>query len=106
MTAEEWQEIEKAKDLLGLDDRASFAEIKKAFRQLSKKYHPDLLSDDDLNASGVRMQELTDAYRLLLEYCAHFPIPLVPGQDTLSQDDENWWFERFGQDPLWGKGGQ
>jgi hypothetical protein len=35
-------------------------------------------------------------------YCEQFRIPLVPS-DGESIDPEDWWMDRFGRDPLWGK---
>ena len=34
-------------NILGLDQKASFAEIKSAYRKKVKQYHPDLSADDD-----------------------------------------------------------
>jgi DnaJ-class molecular chaperone len=38
-------------DILGVDRKASDAEIKKAFKQLARKYHPDLHPDDKKSES-------------------------------------------------------
>jgi molecular chaperone DnaJ len=47
MTRKEWAKIKEAADLLGLGNKASLAEIKKAYRRLSKKHHPDFNDEDD-----------------------------------------------------------
>lgn len=99
MTRKDWEKIIAARDLLGLGEAATLAEIKKAYRRMSKIHHPDLAGENVENHS--RMRQLTEAYQLLLHYCKNFRFPLVMQQDTL--DAEDWWFERFGQDPLWGK---
>ncbi len=88
--------------LLGLSDRASIIEIKRAFRQLSKKHHPDVASEKNKGSASDKMQELANAYHLLLNYCSQYDIPLIPDQNT-TQDAEEWWLDRFGNDPLWGK---
>jgi len=98
MTREEWEQITRAAQLLGLDEQATLDEIKKAFRRLSKKHQASKKSTEK-----VEMYKLTDAYHLLLEYCANFAFPLAPGEDE-SLEGDDWWFERFGEDHLWGKG--
>jgi DnaJ-class molecular chaperone len=42
MTRKDWEKIVAARDLLGLAEKATLAEIKKAYRRMSKKHHPDV----------------------------------------------------------------
>lgn len=49
-------------DVLGVSKDASQAEIKKAYRKLSKKYHPDLNDSDD---AEQKFKEISDAYEIL-----------------------------------------
>lgn len=101
MTNEEWKKIIAAKTLLGLGDSATLAEIKKAYRRLSKKHHPDLAPDgEETDGQKIAMHDLTEAYKCLLEYCKDFRFPLMPGEDQ-PLEGEDWWMERFGDDPLW-----
>jgi len=103
MTRKEWTQIKAAAALLGLGQRATLAEIKKVYRRMSKKYHPDVQKQTGKNAGKVTMHELTEAYKILLDYCAGYRFPLEPGENE-PLEGEDWWFERFGQDHLWGKG--
>ena len=103
MTRKEWEIIKEAADLLGLDEKASLAEIKKAYRRKSKKHHPDLQNELKQKDEKVEMHKLSEAYQILLHYCSEFSFPLVPGKNE-KFEDEDWWFERFGQDHHWGKG--
>ena len=50
--------------VLGISPGASQDEIKKAYRQMAKKYHPDLHPDDP-NANK-RMAEINEAYDMLM----------------------------------------
>jgi len=49
--------------LLGVDNNATHEEIKKAFRALAVKYHPDKNPDKDTTAI---FQELSNAYQALI----------------------------------------
>jgi molecular chaperone DnaJ len=50
-------------EVLGLSKSASEEEVKKAFRQLAKKYHPDV-NKDDKNAES-KFKEINEAYEVL-----------------------------------------
>jgi hypothetical protein len=100
MTKSEWQDVFEAKELLGLGERATLGEIKRSYRRKCKEYHPDLVGDD--KAKGDVMRKLTRAYDVLMKHYNQFRIPLVP-RDGEVLEPEDWWMDRFGQDPLWGK---
>jgi molecular chaperone DnaJ len=55
--------MNKYYEVLGLNNGASPEEVKKAFRKLSKKYHPDL-NPDNAEASE-KMSKINEAYRIL-----------------------------------------
>lgn len=48
-------------DILGVDKKASKDEVKKAFRKLAQKYHPDKGGDE------ARFKEITEAYSVLAD---------------------------------------
>lgn len=98
MKKDDWQEIEWARLRLGLAERATLKEIKKAYRSQAKGNHPDIAEGGDRNA----MREINRAYQLLLDYCSSYRYPLAKNLKE-EMDDEDWWMDRFGQDPLWGK---
>lgn len=101
MTRKEWEAIGRARKVLGLGERATLADIKKAYHRLSKKHHPDT-REKHLEADRDMMYRLTEAYNLLMRYCDSYRFPLVPPEGHI-YDAEDWWMERFGQDPLWGR---
>jgi curved DNA-binding protein len=49
--------------VLGIDRKASEKEIKKAYRKLARKYHPDVNADD--KAAAEKFQELNEAHEVL-----------------------------------------
>ena len=49
-------------EVLGISKGASADEIKKAYRQLAKKYHPDIYHEPD---ATERMTEINEAYEVL-----------------------------------------
>lgn len=101
MTREEWQAIDEARQLLNLAERATLGEIKRAYRKMCKRHHPDAVGEESA-ADAAIIRELTRGYDLLMRYCEQFRIPLLPG-DGESLEPEDWWMDRFGRDPLWGK---
>lgn len=51
-------------EVLGLDKNATSDEIKKAYRKLSKKYHPDL-NKDNKEKAAEKFKEVAQAYEIL-----------------------------------------
>ena len=103
MTGKKRRDIRAAADLLGLGETASLAEIKKAYRRLSKEHHPDMNKPSTQKSQTVEMHKISEAYEILLKYCAGYRFPLNP-EDREPLEGDDWWFERFGQDHHWGKG--
>ena len=50
-------------EVLGIDRNASASEIKKAYRKLAKKYHPDMNPGD--KEAEAKFKEVTEAYEIL-----------------------------------------
>ncbi len=49
--------------ILGIDKKATLSDIKKAYRKLARKYHPDLNPGD--KTAEARFKEITEAYEIL-----------------------------------------
>ncbi len=64
---EEFRQIKNAGRILGIGESATLKEIKAAYRELSKRYHPDISKE-----SGEKMKEINAAYKLLMDYCESY----------------------------------
>ena len=54
--------------ILGISRSATDAEVKKAYRDLAKKYHPDKYADTPLaDVASEKMKEVNEAYRIITE---------------------------------------
>ena len=62
-------------DVLGVDKGATDKEIKKAYRKLAMKYHPDVSDDEE---ATEKFKEISEAYAVL------------------SDDDKRQRYDRFG----------
>ncbi|MFT4821682.1 MAG: curved DNA-binding protein, partial [Candidatus Azotimanducaceae bacterium] len=49
-------------EILGLEPTAAQDEIKRAFKKLARKFHPDVSTEKDAQA---RFQEVSEAYEIL-----------------------------------------
>src|ERR687891_656258 len=81
--------------ILGVERNASEDEIKKAYRKLARKYHPDV--SKEANAKE-KFQEVSEAYETLRDKDKRAAYDSLgssfrPGQDFRPPPD---WFERFG----------
>ena len=61
MSQREWAEKDYY-SILGVSKTATKAEIKKAYRKLAQKYHPDANTDADAEA---RFKAITEAHSIL-----------------------------------------
>lgn len=69
-------EIESAYYILGLEPGASVAQVKQAYRQLVKIWHPDCFSDlEKKEQAEKKIKTINEAYELLKSYQAASPNP-------------------------------
>jgi curved DNA-binding protein CbpA len=94
-TKSKWEEIEKARKILKLPKKTTRKEIIENYRKLAKEYHPDHGGSEEL------IKKLNYAYEILMEYCDNYLIDLEAKEIDL--DPKDWWLNRFGEDPIWGK---
>ena len=64
-----FEEIDKARRLLGLEEFSSLKDIKQAFRKKAFLHHPDKSGSQSSQDEEI-MKSLNQAYKLLMEYCS------------------------------------
>lgn len=94
--------------ILGIDKKASLAEIKKAYRKLARKYHPDLNPGD--KAAEAKFKEIQEAYSVLSDSKKRaqydqfgFVGDIPPGgahQRAYTSGFEGFDFSNFGSSPF------
>src|SRR5438874_13578073 len=83
--------------ILGVERNAGEDDIKKAYRKLARKYHPDVSKEAD---AKEKFQEVSEAYETLRDKEKRAAYDSLgsgfrPGQDFRPPPD---WFDRFGAD--------
>jgi len=68
----EFEQIDKARRILKLEECATLEEIKKAYKELAKKYHPDTCKASNKAKCEEKFKEINWAYQLLLKYCQNY----------------------------------
>lgn len=103
MVAEKFfQRIDQARRLLELPEQATLEEIKANYHRLLTRWHPDHnqgSSDECLEMT----RKIIAAYNILLAYCEQYRYSFSQKAVQSHLTAEEWWLERFGEDPLWGK---
>lgn len=93
-----YRKIEKARKILGLDKKATLEDIKKAYRELVKKNHPDRHLGEDKATYVKKMVQINQAYSLIMDYVRQFEISFE--KDTVEQYDPEKAIRRFKGDWL------
>lgn len=70
----EFDDIEKAKNILGIIDSASMKILRSHYIDLVKSNHPDKFPDGDKENYEERIKEINNAYKLLMDYCENYEI--------------------------------
>lgn len=94
-------DVMKAKELLGLPERASMNEIKSNYRRLVSRWHPDKCVEND-NECYEMTRKIIAAYKIILAYCEQYKYSFTEEEVKKHRSPEQWWFEKFGNDPMWG----
>jgi hypothetical protein len=90
------EEVERARKLLGLGECATLAEIKNAFREMAKRYHPDKCREDKLKCEEM-MRKLNEAHEIILTFLSGYRYCF---NQKPTEEEEYWedFKERFYKD--------
>ena len=67
-----FKQIDEARKLLQLDEDATLEEIKKNYRRLAHKYHPDKCKDGEKKDCEEMFKKIAHANDILMSYCAGY----------------------------------
>jgi len=96
-----YREIDEARKLIELPERATMQEIKANYRRLMRKWHPDRCGDNSYQCVEMT-KKLIAAHEILIAYCKHYRFSFTEEEVAHYSSGEDWWIRRFGDDPLWG----
>jgi DnaJ-class molecular chaperone len=97
-----YQEITAARKVLEMPERATMREIQVRYRELLRKWHPDR-SKKSKEKSTEMTAKIIDAYKVIMDYCKNYQFSFSEEEVRRHLSEEDWWFERFGNDPVWQK---
>ncbi|MDD5456274.1 MAG: DnaJ domain-containing protein [Candidatus Margulisbacteria bacterium] len=108
----EFEKINNARKLLGLNEITTIKEIKEHYHDRIKQAHPDTNSKDP--DSHWKTVEIMKAYELIAKYCQNYRFSFKK-EDYVKQNQRSfdktsdaeyaaWWRNNYGNDPLWGPG--
>ena len=91
-----FEQLIKAKTLLGLRETSSRKEIKLKYKNLMKKWHPDMHADNPEKATKMSIK-INEAYEIVLDYCNNYEYNF--DEDKIKRayfTPAEWWHNKFG----------
>ena len=92
-------ELETARQVLGVGERATIGEIKARHKALVKRHHPDTCNVSDPET----IRKVNAAYRLLMDYVSTYRFSFAESE-FYEQNPEARIRMQFADDPVWGGG--
>jgi len=91
-----FEQLIKAKTLLGLRESASLKEIKLSYKNLMKKWHPDKHKNSVSKATKMS-STINESYEIVLSYCNNYEYDF--SEEKIKRDQltpTEWWHDKFG----------
>lgn len=98
-----YQRITQARKLLELPERASMEDIRNSYRGLIRLWHPDTSKESKEKCTEMTARIIA-SYDMIINYCSHYKFSFSQEEVRFHFSEEEWWQERFGDDPVWGGG--
>ncbi|MBL7073354.1 MAG: J domain-containing protein [Candidatus Omnitrophica bacterium] len=98
------QEIDAARKLLDLKEETTLEEVRKSYRRLSLRYHPDRCKGADKKKCEETFKKINHANRIIMSYCAGYTFSFKEkdikrnamdeeSYEHLKQFYDGWWSE-------------
>lgn len=84
----DYNKVDKAREILGLGNRATIPEIKEAYRRLSVKYHPDKCKDQDKRKCEEQFKKINNANETLIDYCLNYKFSFKEAEDMKTSEEK------------------
>jgi preprotein translocase subunit Sec63 len=96
-----YEQLTKARETLGISEEATRDEIKRAFHDLIRQWHPDK-SPKSNEKQKDKSRDIIGAYHTIMEYCREYKISFSKESVDKYRSAEELWWDKFGNDPMWG----
>jgi hypothetical protein len=98
-----YERLREARETLGLGEEATIGEIRKNFHDLIRRWHPDKArGNHELHKS--KSDAIIQAYKTIMDYCGDYRVSFSREAVSRYRSEEEFWWDRFGDDPMWGSG--
>ncbi len=96
-----FEEIDKARRLLGLPREVTLSEIKDAYRRKAKEYHPDKQRPGKRKELSQKMTQVNKVYKILMDYVEKYRFCF--SEEEVKRNDPDRDIRRFSKDWLGGR---
>ncbi|MBF0181381.1 MAG: J domain-containing protein [Magnetococcales bacterium] len=97
------QRIDEAREVLGLGEEATLAEIDARVKTLLKRWHPDRCQEDPQRCTEMT-RRILEATATIRDYCANYRFSFRAGEVEKYLSPAEWMEHRFGGKPFWASG--
>jgi len=96
-----YEEITKARQILGFYEFALLKDIKNKYKELLKEWHPDLCKKNK-EICKEKTIEIINAFKIIIDYCENYKFSFSKEEIEKYISADEFLAKRFGSDPIWG----